>query len=88
MDNAATLYTSVRYAYTMIPTYPCGQIGFIMAINDCGRSEGARSRVEDDLSHPNHEICQEIVPKLRYYSKEMHEASFVLPPFAKQALYN
>lgn len=36
MDNAATLYTSVRYAYTMIPTYPCGQIGFIMAIKDCG----------------------------------------------------
>ena len=39
MDNAGTLYSSVRYAYTMIPTYPCGQIGFIMAIKDCGKSE-------------------------------------------------
>ena len=37
MDNAATLYSSVRYAYTTIPTYPCGQIGFIMAIKDRGR---------------------------------------------------
>lgn len=36
MDNASSLYSSVRYAYTTIPTYPCGQIGFIMAIKDSG----------------------------------------------------
>ena len=39
MDNAASLYSSVRYAFTTIPTYPCGQIGFIMAIKDSGMSE-------------------------------------------------
>ena len=38
MDNAASLY-SVRYAFTTIPTYPCGQIGFIMAIKDSGVDE-------------------------------------------------
>lgn len=42
--------------------------------------------VEDDLSHPNHEIPQEMLPKLRYYSKEIHEASFVLPEFARKEL--
>ena len=39
MDNAASLYSSVRYAFTTIPTYPCGQIGFIMAIKDSGTNE-------------------------------------------------
>ena len=39
MDNAASLYSSVRYAFTTIPTYPCGQIGFIMAIKDSGVDE-------------------------------------------------
>ena len=76
MSNAATLYSSVRYAYTTIPTYPCGQIGFILAVKEC----------DDDLSHPNHEIPKEMLPKLRYYSKEIHEASFVLPEFARKEL--
>lgn len=39
MDNAASLYSSVRYAFTTIPTYPCGQIGFIMSIKDSGVDE-------------------------------------------------
>lgn len=39
MDNASRMYSSVRYAYTMIPTYPCGQIGFILAIKDCGKQK-------------------------------------------------
>lgn len=42
--------------------------------------------VDDDLSHPNHEIPKEMLPKLRYYSKEIHEASFVLPEFARKEL--
>ena len=34
MKNARRFYSSVRYAYTTIPTYPCGQIGFILAIKE------------------------------------------------------
>ncbi|KNB41689.1 spermidine synthase [Blastocystis sp. subtype 4] len=78
MKNAALEYSSVRYAYTMIPTYPCGQIGFILAIKAS----------DDDISKPNHEIPEEMIPQLRYYSKEIHEASFILPPFAKKELSN
>lgn len=44
MNNAATLYSSVRYAYTTIPTYPCGQIGFILAVKDCGRESAWNRR--------------------------------------------
>lgn len=29
-----------------------------------------------------------MIPQLRYYSKEIHEASFILPPFAKKELSN
>ncbi|KAM7453514.1 hypothetical protein BLSTO_05738, partial [Blastocystis sp. subtype 1] len=76
MDNAASLYSSVRYAYTTIPTYPCGQIGFIMAIKDSGSSAVLHSRLEDDLSHPNHPIPKEMEGKLRYYTEAIHKASF------------
>ncbi len=28
------LFTHIQYAYTMIPTYPSGQIGFVVATMD------------------------------------------------------
>lgn len=31
MAGARCLFPEVRYAYTTIPTYPCGQIGFVVA---------------------------------------------------------
>ena len=76
MKNARRLYSSVRYAYTTIPTYPCGQIGFILAIKDS----------DDDVSKVNHPIPAEMIPQLRYYSESIHEASFILPSFARDAL--
>ena len=46
------------------------------------------SSVDDDISKPNHEMEESIVSKLRYYSKEIHKAAFILPPFTQQALYH
>ena len=34
LEFSDTLYPSVNYAYTTIPTYPCGQIGFVMCSLD------------------------------------------------------
>ena len=34
LDFCETLYPVVNYAYTTIPTYPCGQIGFVMCSLD------------------------------------------------------
>ena len=70
MKNARRFYSSVRYAYT------CGQIGFILAIKES----------EDDVSKVNHPIPEDMIPQLRYYSKSIHEASFILPSFARNAL--
>lgn len=72
----SNFFTTVEYAYTAIPTYPSGQIGFIIA----GKNRGSvkvpvRSPTEDQLD------------TLKYYSSEIHRASFVLPRFAEKAIF-
>lgn len=65
------------YAYTTIPTYPSGQIGFMV----CTKNE------EANLRKPLRSWSKEEELKLcRYYNKEIHEASFVLPNFARSVL--
>lgn len=71
------VFPNVEYAYTTIPTYPSGQIGFMVCCKDAAR----------DLSNPLRSVEPEEEEKLfRYYNKEIHKASFVLPTFAKVAL--
>ena len=38
------IFPQVRYAYTTIPTYPSGQIGFIIATNDATLDPSVPSR--------------------------------------------
>ena len=71
------VFPTVEYAYTTIPTYPSGQIGFMVCCKDTKRNvkEPLRSwSVEEE-----EKLC-------RYYNKEIHRASFVLPNFARKAL--
>jgi len=70
---SSTMFPHVEYAYTCIPTYPCGQIGFIIC------SKG------DICSVPKRKLD---VTKLRYYNEDIHKAAFVLPQFARAALKN
>lgn len=76
IKSISTIYTSVGYAYTTIPTYPSGQIGFIIATK--GRGE---------CSVPAREPSDDIQKELQYYTTELHKASFVLPAFAKRAIF-
>lgn len=66
-----TLFPTVEYAFTTIPTYPCGQIGFTMASKD----------PERDLKTPLREV-----KGCRYYNKDVHRAAFVLPEFGRSML--
>ena len=66
----------VRYAYTTIPTYPSGQIGFMM----CQKKSVQESSQKLGYSRRN------APPSLKYYSNAIHEAAFVLPKFAEDAL--
>jgi spermidine synthase len=76
MDSIKQTYTTVEYAYTTIPTYPSGQIGFIIA----GKSRGSCKK-------PTKVPTQEQQNELKYYTSEIHEASFVLPAFAKRKIF-
>lgn len=71
------IFPVVEYAYTTIPTYPSGQIGFMVCCKDASR----------DVKVPVRSFsAKEEEEKCRYYNSEIHKASFVLPNFAKKAL--
>jgi spermidine synthase len=60
------IFPKVNYAYTTIPTYPSGQIGFMIASLDG----------ENQLHQPKRETGE---MSLKYYSSRLHPAAFVLP---------
>lgn len=76
LQSCRTIYPVVEYAYTTIPTYPSGQIGFII----CGKSAGAV------LREPIREPTEELQKALQYYNPDIHRAAFILPEFARRAL--
>ncbi|ODQ67461.1 putative spermidine synthase [Nadsonia fulvescens var. elongata DSM 6958] len=71
------VFPVAEYAYTTIPTYPSGQIGFMVCSKD------ADAKVAKPLRSFTE---QEEREQLRYYNKEIHASSFVLPNWAKLAL--
>lgn len=71
------VFPNVEYAYTTIPTYPSGQIGFMVCCKDAERN----------LKTPLRSFSAEDEEKLlRYYNSDIHKASFILPTFARTAL--
>jgi spermidine synthase len=79
MGDCAKLFSAVDYAFAAVPTYPSGQIGFVLA-RKAGCAEGAR------LSKPRREPPEAMQKLLRYYSPAVHEAAFVLPVFAEKII--
>ncbi|OJD14136.1 spermidine synthase [Emergomyces pasteurianus Ep9510] len=75
--NIREIFPVVEYAYTTIPTYPSGQIGFMVCCKDPTRD--VREPVRSWTRQEEEKLC-------RYYNKEIHRASFVLPNFARKAL--
>jgi spermidine synthase len=76
VDSISKTFSSVEYAYTTIPTYPSGQIGFIVATKD-----------GTTCKKPLREASDEFLADLRYYTPELHSAAFVLPAFASRAIF-
>jgi len=74
VERTRTMMPVVKYAYTTIPTYPSGQIVFILASNN----------TDYELQVPQQQAPEDM--PLRYYSSELHPCAFVLPAFAKQAI--
>jgi len=72
---------SVQYAYTCIPTYPSGQIGFMICTK--GDTEKDCSVVQRPPPVPP---AGTPLKPLKYYSSVIHSASFALPKFAEDAI--
>jgi len=70
-----SVFKVVEYGFVSLPTYPCGQLGFVVCSN-----------TDYDVKAPQREITEELQNKLRYYNGDVHRASFVLPQFARVAL--
>jgi len=71
VDFSKNLFKHVEYGFVTIPTYPCGQIGFLLL--STGDSCKVPKRTMD-------------VTNLKYYNSDIHSACFVLPQFARKAL--
>ncbi|RHZ47145.1 hypothetical protein Glove_590g48 [Diversispora epigaea] len=72
-----SLFPIVEYAYTTIPTYPSGQIGFILCSNNPSYN----------LKKPLRKWTEEEETKLlKYYNSKIHETAFILPQFTINGL--
>tara|TARA_B110000091_G_scaffold37612_1_gene40454 strand:+ start:302 stop:1270 length:969 start_codon:yes stop_codon:yes gene_type:complete len=100
LDHCRLCFAEASYFYCTVPTYPSGQIGFIIGrvatgVEDETGTEGKerkerKERKEETsavpLGEPSRTLSNELQQQLRYYNPDMHRASFVLPEFAKRAL--
>ncbi|KAF9886311.1 hypothetical protein FE257_011570 [Aspergillus nanangensis] len=71
------VFPVAEYAYTTIPTYPSGQIGFMVCCKDANRN--VKEPVRSWSREEEERLC-------RYYNQDIHRASFILPNFARKAL--
>jgi spermidine synthase len=77
MHFCRDLFATVEYANMSIPTYPAGQIGFVICTT--AREDGNSAGVRE----PKREFTH---PALKYYNGDVHKAAFVLPEFARKEL--
>lgn len=66
-----TLFPVAEFAYTSIPTYPSGTIGFVVCTLDETR----------DLRTPLRKV-----ENVRYWNEDVHRAAFTLPTFAQNVV--
>lgn len=71
-------FKNTSYATAMVPSYPCGSIGFVIGCLDENRK----------LNEPVQRYTTSEVDSLgfQYYTSDVHKAAFVLPRFAEKAL--
>ncbi|KAI0762414.1 S-adenosyl-L-methionine-dependent methyltransferase [Fomes fomentarius] len=68
LDTARPFFPIVEYAYATVPTYPSGQIGYLVASLE----------PQGDVKTP-----VRAVHDTRYYNAEIHTAAFALPEFCR-----
>ena len=76
IQSIQSLYSTVEYATISIPTYPCGQIGLILATK---QHSGCKVPIRVPTSKQQSQF--------KYYTPELHAASFALPAFTRRTLF-
>ncbi|CAH0549662.1 unnamed protein product [Brassicogethes aeneus] len=78
LDGCRKHFKNVEYARCSVPTYPNGEIGFVIATDDQSLQ----------LSKAKYVFTEKELDELRlkYYTPEVHTAAFALPNFVRQAL--
>lgn len=78
LAHCRTIFPNVRYASAHVPSYPCGQIGFVIGSLEAGI----------DLSVPRHVLTNGQIDgmNLRYYTPRIHRAAFDLPRFFEKEI--
>ncbi|XP_017466682.1 PREDICTED: spermidine synthase-like isoform X3 [Rhagoletis zephyria] len=72
-------FSTVAYAHTNVPSYPCGHIGFVIGCLEPHR----------DLKSPIKEFSSTELEnmKLKYYTSNVHSAAFALPRWVEASFY-
>lgn len=78
LKHCKNQFPVATYAYTSVPTYPSGQIGFVLGSLD--------AKIQFDIPYHTFTRSQEKEMNLRYYNSDIHKAAFVLPTFVKYVL--
>lgn len=80
IENCKKHFPVVKYALSSVPTYPNGQIGYIVA----------SLNKNSDLTNPVFRFSEKEIEDLdlRYYNANVHQASFVLPNCFNKSLWS
>jgi len=78
LEYARAAFPSTGYANGLVPTYPCGHIGYLVCSKDanCNVREPKRPISEVDADKMG----------LRYYNEHVHRAAFAQPQFVSRQL--
>ena len=80
--HSKKIFAETRYFYTTVPTYPSGQIGFILNRKKILKTDDVLNE-NNKLHVPMRKPDAKTNKLLSYYTPEIHSASFVLPKFAQ-----
>ncbi|OEU17362.1 spermine/spermidine synthase [Fragilariopsis cylindrus CCMP1102] len=74
------IFGHAEYATTSVPSYPCGQIGFILAHKGSSSDKNVKRSCSKPVRRPTFQN------DLKWYNPQMHQAAFVLPQYVKVEL--
>lgn len=77
-QNCKAVFPVATYAVTAVPTYPTGQIGFVLGSLD------SRTNIAEPIKIFNNDDLDRM--EMKYYNDKVHRAAFVLPRFVEQSL--